>query len=173
MSNKKNYPSVRKRKPHECPTYTSWAHMKYRCDNKNFKQFKDYGGRGILYHPSWAEYSNFLIDMGHRPQGTTLDRIDNSKGYCKDNCRWATKYEQALNKRPYSRSKSTLPGTRKRSSGRWSSQININGKKYHLGTYDTEQEANERFIQERTKRQTEQGVHISEKANAQIKINTF
>lgn len=127
--------------------------MKYRCDNKNSKQYLDYGGRGISYDPSWSLFSNFVKDMGERPEGHTLDRIDNDSSYCKENCRWATRKQQSLNKRKYKRSKSTLEGTRKRASGRWSSQITIDGKKIHLGTYDTEQEAHERFIQERKKRQ--------------------
>lgn len=126
--------------------------MKNRCKydyscNGNYKK------RGIAYCSEWELFDNFYNDMGERPQGTSLDRIDPTKNYYKENCRWSTILEQALNKRVYKRIKSTLPGTRKRNSGRWSSQITINNKKIHLGTYETEQEAHERFLQERKKRQ--------------------
>ena len=80
-------------------TYSSWAHMKQRCDNPNNHAYEDYGGRDITYDPSWWWYENFLADMGPRPEGTTLDRKDNWKGYNKENCRWATHEEQQNNRR--------------------------------------------------------------------------
>jgi hypothetical protein len=73
--------------------------MKYRCNNPNFKQYKDYGGRGIKYCATWDSFEIFLRDMGPRPKGKTLDRIDNERGYFADNCRWATRAEQGANKR--------------------------------------------------------------------------
>lgn len=69
--------------------------MKYRCraKNQNREVYKK-----ISYDPRWESYSNFLEDMGERPEGTTLERKDNNKGYCKDNCKWATAEEQCNNR---------------------------------------------------------------------------
>lgn len=80
-------------------TYVSWAQMKQRCDNPNHHAADAYQGRGITYDPDWDCYDYFLRDMGPRPENTSLDRIDNDKGYYKGNCRWATKKEQANNQR--------------------------------------------------------------------------
>ncbi len=80
-------------------TYTSWVAMKERCFNPNNKRYKDYGGRGITVCPRWLKFENFFEDMGDRPQGKTLDRKNNDKGYCKSNCRYATPTEQNNNKR--------------------------------------------------------------------------
>lgn len=78
-------------------TYRSWVSMRRRCSAKKDTSFHRYGARGISVCERWSEYSNFLSDMGERPEGTSLDRIDGSKGYSKDNCRWATAIEQAKN----------------------------------------------------------------------------
>lgn len=79
-------------------TWSSWKSMRERCNNINSKAYKYYGQRGVVVCERWERFANFLEDMGDRPFGTTLDRLDNSKGYSKDNCRWATKEEQMNNK---------------------------------------------------------------------------
>jgi len=79
-------------------TYNSWRGMKERCGNPNHKDYLAYGGRGIFYEPRWKKYNNFVADMGIRPEGCTLERIDNQLGYTKANCRWATSKDQAHNK---------------------------------------------------------------------------
>ena len=80
-------------------TYDVWHNMIQRCINPKNKYYKNYGGRGIKVCKRWMTFENFLIDMNESPGGYAIDRIDNDKGYYKSNCRWATRKEQARNKR--------------------------------------------------------------------------
>lgn len=81
-------------------TYDAWSHMCQRCKNPKNKEYDNYGGRKIQICRRWENFVNFLEDMGNRPTTKhSLDRIDNNRGYNKKNCRWATKKEQAYNRR--------------------------------------------------------------------------
>jgi hypothetical protein len=81
------------------PTYRSWECMKSRCNNPADPSFPDYGGRGICVTSEWDEFSQFLVDMGDRPRGMTLDRIDVNRDYEPENCRWSGPKAQGRNKR--------------------------------------------------------------------------
>jgi hypothetical protein len=84
------------------PEYRSWAAAKTRCTNVRSRQFPDYGGRGITFCARWRGsegFVNFLTDMGVRPAGTSLDRINNDGNYEPGNCRWATNKQQVDNRR--------------------------------------------------------------------------
>ena len=77
-----------------------WQAMKTRCYNQQTTRYKDYGGRGITICNEWKNsFETFYEDMGKRPKGLSIDRIDNDKGYFKENCMWATQKQQARNMR--------------------------------------------------------------------------
>lgn len=84
---------------HQTPTYHSWEKMKSRCNNPNNPSYLRYGGLGVSYDPRWETFDNFIQDMGIRPEGLSLDRIDPFGNYGPSNCRWATWKEQANNQR--------------------------------------------------------------------------
>lgn len=81
------------------PTYSAWDAMIQRCTNPNSLKYSDYGGRGITVCDRWLVFSNFLEDMGVKPDGLELERMDNNNGYFPGNCKWATRVEQARNTR--------------------------------------------------------------------------
>lgn len=80
------------------PSYISWYGMKTRCNNPNDKMYHAYGGRGIKVCPEWDDFVGFYNDMGDRPDGHELDRIDTNKDYSKDNCRWTDRLTNMRNR---------------------------------------------------------------------------
>ena len=83
----------------DTPTYNSWASMWQRCTNPNSPRYPSHGGRGIKVCSQWESFEQFLMDMGYRPQGKSLDRMNNDGDYTPSNCRWATPGEQSSNTR--------------------------------------------------------------------------
>jgi hypothetical protein len=81
-------------------TYRIWKAMKSRCKNPNVENYKNYGGRGVTVCNRWAlSFEDFLSDMGHAPEGMSIDRKNGFGNYERENCKWSTRKEQANNKR--------------------------------------------------------------------------
>lgn len=105
------------------PTYRSWRGSRYRCENPLHPHYSRYGGRGIRVCDRWSNsFEDFLADMGLRPPGTSLDRIDNNGHYEPMNCRWATRQQQSSNRR---NTHFVEFDGRRQSIGEWSREVGI------------------------------------------------
>ncbi len=121
--------------------YSTYNGMLARCYNENSEKYEIYGKRGIVVCDEWLEsFSNFYRDMGDKPEGLTLERIDVNGNYCKENCFWDTPTEQAYNQRRRKDNKSGRVGVSDKS-GFWIAQIWKGRKQYDLGKFKTYEEA--------------------------------
>jgi hypothetical protein len=105
------------------PTLNTWHDMIRRTTDIRRQCYHRYGGRGITVCDRWKDFKNFLEDMGERPPGLTLERLDNSEGYCRENCKWATQKEQARNRRT---SKIISYNGKKQSLAAWCEELGLN-----------------------------------------------
>lgn len=124
----------------EHPLYSIWAGMKDRCRNPQTPAYQYYGARGIDYCDRWKNFANFAEDMYPRPTGTSLERKDNNKGYCPENCVWATPGQQMRNRRLFKNSQTGLTGIIPIVRG-FQARYDDNGIRYDLGNFDTIEEA--------------------------------
>lgn len=116
------------------PEFMAWRAMKFRCTNPHAVQWKNYGGRGITICDRWQTFANFLTDMGRRPGARySLDRIDVNGNYEPSNCRWATTYQQAHNKR---NSRMITFGAKTQTIAQWGYEIGLSPQaiRYRLKT---------------------------------------
>jgi hypothetical protein len=127
------------------PSYTTWANMKTRCD----KGLINYGERGITYCDDWVHFENFARDMGIKPSAEhSIDRIDNDGNYCKDNCRWALRWEQSLNRRVFKNNLTGFTGVKKHKN-HYTACFSHKNVKYEEYGYLTADEANVAYIRMR------------------------
>jgi hypothetical protein len=126
------------------PLHIKWKSMKQRCYDPNFKEFKDYGGRGISVCAEWEDdflaFYNWAISNGYT-KGLILDRKDNDAGYSPDNCRWVNDLISRQHRRLlFSSNSSGFRGV-DFNKGMWRSRIANNGTCFHLGYFNTAEEA--------------------------------
>jgi len=122
--------------------YSSWDSMKQRCTNPNNCRWKNYGERGITYTEDWETFEGFYKDMGERPIGLSLERVNVNGNYCKENCVWATPQQQVRNQTRRCTNTSKRTGVRWVKEKRlWLSNITINYKAVFLGYFKSFEDA--------------------------------
>ena len=118
------------------PIYNIWSGMTNRANNSNHHAYKNYGGRGISICDRWNNIENFIADMyPSYKNGLSIDRIDNDKGYFKDNCRWVTCDIQARNTRVLRTDNTSGYRGVSMQRGKWLAQIYVNSKPIRIGTH--------------------------------------
>ena len=132
--------------------YNIWKSMKQRCNYKKASNYRNYGGRGISVCDRWKNsFENFYKDMGNPPVGKpTIERIDNNKNYEPNNCKWATYYEQSINKRDMGKNQFKLTGVYQ-TRGYIYSMIVVKKRKIYLGSFNTALEAHKEYLKAKRK----------------------
>lgn len=127
----------------DAPTYNTWRGMRERCTNVNNSHYSFYGGRGITICDRWLEsFENFYEDMGEKPEGLTLERIDIDGNYCPENCKWDTPTNQAYNTSKKSNNTSGRTGVGfKKEKQKYFATISKDKQHFWLGFHDTFEEA--------------------------------
>lgn len=140
----------------DTPIYYVWKNMRRRCTVINHPAYKYYGARGITVCQRWLDFNNFYADMGDKPEGKSLDRIDNDREYSKSNCRWATPMEQSQNSRRLRR-------------------VSFGGKEYGLAGFCREAQVCEGTIRTRLKRgwDIERAINQPVKKQSQARRNNI
>ncbi len=126
------------------PLYSCWAGLKHRCLNSKNKSYRLYGGRGISVCDRWlgpSGFDNFVLDMGERPEGFQIDRINSNGNYEPNNCRWVSCQHNLMNRRKFGQNKSGYKGVSKyKNPGKFRATIAKDGKDYCLGNFYTSAE---------------------------------
>lgn len=124
------------------PTYTSWDAMLQRCLNPKCHAYDEYGGAGIRVDEDWKDFSKFLEDMGEKPDGTSLNRINGAPIYSKATCEWATFSIQAYDQKIRETNKSGRTGIwRNEKLSKWEAYISVDKKKVYLGVFSDFEDA--------------------------------
>jgi len=124
------------------PTYNTWSGIIKRCNNQKNPAYNSYGGRGITVCEDWLKFENFYEDMGKKPNGLTIERIDNDKGYYKENCCWDTPVQQARNRRLQKSNKTGKAGVYwDKQRQKYRVRITEENKRHHIGRFPTIEQA--------------------------------
>ena len=125
------------------PEYGSWINMIQRCSNPHDPRYLQYGARGIEVCERWMDIEKFVKDMGPRPDGFSIDRINTNGNYTPDNCRWADTSTQNSNRRSFG--KSGVRGVEKNGPG-WTARIRRKGERHYIGQFKTKEEAESAYL---------------------------